>query len=147
MGWIIEKAVIGQKGGVFFHLMRSITTFMRCSTPVRGRRGFFGLYRYFVFFPACSFPFSSRSITPDRSPDRQSGLPLRQSVTPDMRMFLRIVIPAELVPDPDRGAGIHIIIINRTRDDIPRGSPGQAQCSPIKACPRPDRGPGTGSVR
>ena len=57
------------------------------------------------------------------------------------------VIPAELVPDPDRGAGIHIIIINRTPNDIPRGSPGQAQCSPIKACPRPDRGPGTGSVR
>ena len=79
-------------------------------------------------------------------PDRQSGLPLRQSVTSDMRMFLRkiivgtippwlsgashaphFVIPAELVPDPDRGAGIHIIIINRTRNDIPRGSPGQAQ--------------------
>ena len=29
-------------------------------------------------------------------------------------------------------------IIPRTRNDIPRGSPGQAQCSPIK--------PGTGSV-
>ena len=34
------------------------------------------------------------------------------------------VIPAELVPDPDRGAGIHITIINRTRNGIPRGSPG-----------------------
>ena len=68
---------------------------------------------------ACNRLPAPRSITPDRSPDRQSGLPLRQSVTPDMRMFLRIVIPVE--------AGIHIIIINRTRNDILRGSPGQAQ--------------------
>ena len=33
---------------------------------------------------------------------------------------------AELVPDPDRGAGIHNTIINRTRNDIPRGSPGHS---------------------
>ena len=56
------------------------------------------------------------TTSPVVPPDRHSGLSLRQSVTPDMRMFLRVVIPAE--------AGIHTPLISS---------------SPVSLSPTPNR--------